>query len=91
MNVPIAIVGAGPIGMFSALLLSKLKIPSVIIESTPHKFNQSTLPHPKAHVLHTRAIELFRQIGLEQVRLHEYTRVLTFTFKGDMGTCTPCR
>src|SRR5258706_7222000 len=57
---PVLVVGAGPAGFTSALLLSRLGIPSRIIErrTTP----QSA---PAAHVVNARTFEIFRAAGVD--------------------------
>ena len=60
IETPVLVVGAGPAGMTAALLLSKLGIPSRIIErrATP----QSA---PAAHVVNARTFEIFRAAGVD--------------------------
>lgn len=57
----VAIVGAGPVGLTCALLLSQLGISSVVYEQ-----NATTSTHPRGHVVNARSMEIFRSIGLEQ-------------------------
>lgn len=54
------IVGAGPVGMSMALLLKKFGIDSVILERSP-----DIAPHPKAHVISSRSMEIMRELGIE--------------------------
>lgn len=56
----VVIVGAGPVGATAALLLAEHGIDSVVVE-------RRTCPstHPAAHVLSTRTLEIFRELGLE--------------------------
>ena len=73
-SLPVAVVGGGPVGMFSAILLARCGLRCVLFEKSPSRYVDTLrsaskgLPHPKAHVLHTRSMELFRQIGMEEVR-----------------------
>jgi 2-polyprenyl-6-methoxyphenol hydroxylase-like FAD-dependent oxidoreductase len=60
MQVPILIVGAGPAGLCSSILLSRLGIRSLVVERHP-----STSIHPKATAISTRTMELFRAWGIE--------------------------
>lgn len=56
----VVIVGAGPVGATAALLLAEHGIDSIVVE-------RRTRPsaHPAAHVLSTRTLEIFRELGLE--------------------------
>ncbi|MFN8089652.1 MAG: FAD-dependent oxidoreductase [Mycobacterium sp.] len=56
----VVIVGAGPVGATAALLLAEHGIDSIVVE-------RRTCPstHPAAHVLSTRTLEIFRELGLE--------------------------
>jgi 2,4-dichlorophenol 6-monooxygenase len=60
VETPVLVVGAGPAGLTSALLLSRLGIPSRVIErrATP----QSA---PAAHVVNARTFEIFRAAGVD--------------------------
>ena len=61
MQVPILIVGAGPAGLCSSILLSRLGVQSLLVERHP-----STSIHPKATGISTRSMELFRSWGIER-------------------------
>jgi len=63
MQVPILIVGAGPAGLCSSILLSRLGVRSLVVER-----HVSTSIHPKATGISTRTMELFRSWGIEPVR-----------------------
>lgn len=55
----VLIIGSGPTGMVTALCLSRLGIPSIIVE------RQSGLQtHPKAHELSGRSIEILGSLGI---------------------------
>lgn len=56
---PVAIVGAGPVGLALALCLARHDLPSIIVE---RRVEPST--HPRAHVCNTRTMELFRRWGV---------------------------
>lgn len=57
----VAIVGGGPVGLASSILLSLCKIPHVLFERYP-----STSIHPKACGYNQRTVEIFRQLGVEK-------------------------
>lgn len=57
---PVAIVGGGPTGLLSSILLSQLNIRHILFEKYP-----STSVHPKACGLNHRTMEIFRRIGVE--------------------------
>ncbi|KAF9102081.1 hypothetical protein BGX29_004970 [Mortierella sp. GBA35] len=59
VNVPVLISGAGPTGLFAAILLTKLNIPIRLIE---RHLEVSTLS--KALVIHSRTMEIFAQAGV---------------------------
>ena len=58
-DVPVAIVGGGPCGMMTALLLARAGVSSSVFEKKP-----GTSVHPKAMGLSRRTGEILRQIGL---------------------------
>jgi len=60
-TVPVLIVGAGPVGLTAALLLARQGVHSVLVER-----HASTSIHPRAKVINTRVMELFRLMGLEE-------------------------
>ena len=59
ISTPVLIIGAGPSGMVSALLLAKNGIPSVLVEkrAIPGK-------HPKAHEISGRTLEILNTAGI---------------------------
>jgi len=66
VEVPVLIVGGGPVGLSSATLLASHGVPSLLVERHP-----ATTDHPKARGLNIRTMELFRQWGVEEaVRTH---------------------
>jgi putative polyketide hydroxylase len=60
MQTPILIVGAGPAGLCSSILLSRMGFRSLVVER-----HASTSVHPKATGISTRSMELFRSWGIE--------------------------
>jgi len=73
MQVPILIVGAGPTGLASSILLSRFGVPSLVVERHP-----STSIHPKATGISTRTMELFRSWGIER-RVRELAMAVDFS------------
>lgn len=57
-NVPVLIVGGGPVGLSMALALARQNVKSIVIEREPQFTN-----HPKARGVNVRTMELFRQWG----------------------------
>lgn len=60
-NCDVLIVGAGPVGATAALLLASYGIDCTVVDprSEPQR-------HPATHVLSTRSMEIWREIGLER-------------------------
>lgn len=56
---PVAIIGAGPTGLATAYVLGRNGIRSVVFE----RFG-GVNPHPRAHVVNTRTMEIFRGWGI---------------------------
>jgi len=63
-STPVLVVGAGPAGMTCALLLSRLGIPSRIVER-----RAGPQPAPAAHVVNARTFEIFRAAGVDMRRI----------------------
>ena len=61
LEVPVLIVGGGPVGLCSSLLLSYHGVSSLLTE----KHSETSL-YPKARVLNARTMEIFRQCGIEE-------------------------
>lgn len=60
IEVPILIVGGGPVGLTASILLSRLGIASRLVERHP-----GTAFHPKARNINMRTMEVLRQCGVE--------------------------
>lgn len=56
----VMVVGAGPVGATAALLLADYGLKCVVVEA-----RREPQDHPAAHVLSTRSMEIWREIGLE--------------------------
>ena len=61
INVPVCIIGCGPIGLTGALLLSKFGINSLLIER-----RSEVNTHPRSRFVDTNTMELMRFLGLEK-------------------------
>ena len=64
VEVPVLVVGAGPVGLTASLLLSRLGVAHAVVDRRPG-------PHraPQAHVVNPRSLEIFRQLGLDTAAL----------------------
>ena len=58
---PVLIAGGGPVGLYTSGLLSRFGVPSILLER-----QRAGIPHPRAHLINTRSMELFREVGLDQ-------------------------
>ncbi len=56
----VLVVGAGPVGATAALLLAGYGLECLVVEA-----RREPQSHPAAHVLSTRSMEIWREIGLE--------------------------
>ena len=61
MNVPVCIIGCGPIGLTGALLLSRHGIKSLLIDKRGH-----VNTHPRSRFVDTNTMELMRELGIEK-------------------------
>jgi len=57
----VVIIGAGPVGATAALLLAGYGLDCTVVEA-----RQEPQTHPAAHVLSTRSMEIWREIGVER-------------------------
>jgi putative polyketide hydroxylase len=60
VGTPVLIVGGGPVGLAASICLSRLGVPSLLVEQ-----HEATTTHPRATVVNTRTFELFRQWGID--------------------------
>ncbi|MGH8986419.1 MAG: FAD-dependent monooxygenase, partial [Acidimicrobiia bacterium] len=60
VDVPVLVVGAGPVGLATAIALRLQGGACVVVEKHP-----STLDYPKGRGISTRSMEIFRQWGIE--------------------------
>lgn len=66
LEIPVLIVGAGPVGIMSAHMLCGLGVPSLIVE---RRLERSTAP--KAHAVNSRTLEICEQIGIPAQTIRE--------------------
>jgi 2,4-dichlorophenol 6-monooxygenase len=76
----VLIVGSGPAGGAAALCLATLGIPNIMI--TKYRWTANT---PRAHITNQRAMEIFRDLGIEQQVLADAT---PHELVGDTVFCT---
>ena len=60
MEYPVLIVGAGPSGATTALMLARLGVKSLAISK-----HRNTANTPRAHIFNQRAMEVLRDAGLQ--------------------------
>ncbi|KAF9890002.1 hypothetical protein FE257_006682 [Aspergillus nanangensis] len=83
---PVVVVGGGPVGLVSSILLSLQGIQHLLFERYP-----STSIHPKACGLNQRTLEIFRHIGIEDEVLQNgaprdaHSRTAWYTSLGKKG------
>ena len=76
----VLVVGSGPAGASAALYLSTLGIPNIMI--TKYRWTANT---PRAHITNQRAMEIFRDMGIEEQVLADAT---PHALVGDTVFCT---
>src|ERR1700736_2717126 len=59
-EVPVLIIGGGPVGLPASILLSQAGVRSLLVERHP-----GTAIHPKARGINARSMEMYRQCGVE--------------------------
>ncbi|MBS42971.1 MAG: monooxygenase [Nocardioides sp.] len=83
-DVPVLVVGAGPVGLATAYVLGRHGVATLVCER-----RDAINPHPRAHVVNIRTMELFRSWGIDEAVLAEslgpeWTHVLwKHTFAGE--------
>ena len=60
-EIPVLIVGGGPVGLVTSMLLSRHGIRSLLVER-----HSGTAIQPKARYINARTMEIFRGLGIEQ-------------------------
>ncbi|MDR3499860.1 MAG: FAD-dependent monooxygenase [Parvibaculum sp.] len=65
IDVPVLIVGGGPVGLLGAQLLGRRNIPVILAEK-----HEARLDAPKAHALNPRSLEICNAAGLPMDRIH---------------------
>ena len=68
VSTDVLIVGSGPAGGAAALCLSTLQVPNIMI--TKYRWTANT---PRAHITNQRAMEIFRDLGVEDQVLADAT------------------
>lgn len=59
MNLPILVVGAGPVGLTAAVALARQNVPVRIVDLLPERMNQS-----RAAIIHARTLEMLERLGV---------------------------
>lgn len=80
VDTDVLVVGSGPAGASAALFLSTLGIPNIMI--TKYRWTANT---PRAHITNQRAMEIFRDMGIEEQVLADATG---HALVGDTVFCT---
>lgn len=66
VDVPVLIVGAGPVGLVGSILCARSGLPALVVDRRdgPHRA-------PQAHVVNSRTLEICRGLGFDMGRLRE--------------------
>src|SRR5947207_2731821 len=59
-EIPVLIIGGGPVGLTASILLSRQGVSSLLVERHP-----GTAVHPKARGINARTMEMYRQCAIE--------------------------
>ena len=69
-NIPVLIIGGGPVGLSMALALARQNVHSLVIER-----NSGPIEHPRARGVSMRTMELFRQWGnIDELLSYEFPK-----------------
>lgn len=83
-EVPVLVVGGGPAGVTTSILLSRLGIDSLVVEK-----HQQLSPLPRARGVHARAMEILRSCHVEhEMRSHALPITPGVEWRSDL-TCPP--
>ncbi len=66
IDIPVLIVGGGPVGLLGAVLLGKRAVETLVVEK-----HASRLDAPKAHALNARSLEICAAAGLPMAAIHQ--------------------
>lgn len=80
VEIDVLVIGSGPAGASAAVLLSTLGVPNIMI--TKHRWSANT---PRAHLINQRALEVFRDMGIEDQIHHD---AAGHELVGDSVVCT---
>jgi 2-polyprenyl-6-methoxyphenol hydroxylase-like FAD-dependent oxidoreductase len=76
-EIPVLIVGAGPVGVLLAMELAHHGVPSLVVDRSP-----SPSRHPKMDFINGRSMEYYRRLGLaEMIRAHGVPPDHLFNFR----------
>src|ERR1700728_4372624 len=73
----VIVIGAGPVGLVSALQLGRAGIKTLVLERRP-----TFSVHPKAAGIHARTMEIYRQLGVS-----DSFRANGIHYNGGFGAC----